>query len=125
MDFFFVFLIIVAYFCLSHFANGQNQKYKWAIIALTKPGRGDMERRNALIAHILSTYQSKHRDITIIVFSEDIFPNNEVSRWKEQFKGLAKVEVVSTKNNGYNLKQKYGYKYMCKFFTIDVYYYLN
>ena len=46
-------------------------------------------------------------------------------KWKEVFKGVASVRYINTYKNGFSGKEKFGYKYMCKFFAMDIYEYLK
>ena len=46
-------------------------------------------------------------------------------QWKASFQGIATVRTIDTSGNGFNLPEKYGYKYMCKFFVMDIYSYLR
>ena len=59
------------------------------------------------------------------MFSEYSFRENDIEEWKTTFKGIASVRTVDTSGDGFNLPEKYGYKYMCKFFMLDVYSYLK
>lgn len=95
-------------------------KTRWAIVALTKPGKQQLNNRNEALARIIKPYASLH-DITIIFFSEFTFLKEEISQWERVFNGIAKTRIISTANLGFNLPQRYGYKYMCKFFGIDIY----
>ena len=62
----------------------------------------------------------------MIIFSEEA-PSmlRSMQEWKKQFLGLATVELIDTSRNAYTLDTRYGYKYMCKFFTVDLYTYLH
>ena len=64
-------------------------------------------------------------NITIIVFSESVFPQSAVSKWRATFKDVARVKYVNTAKNGFDSPERYGYKYMCKFFALDLYEYLK
>lgn len=97
---------------------------KWAIVALTKPGKSDISIRNTAIAEKIRPFSHNH-DITMIFFSEASFSPAVVSNWEQTFQGVAKVRIVDTSSNGFNSKNRYGYKYMCKFFSLDIYDYLK
>lgn len=96
---------------------------KWAIVALVNKN-ADLKVRNDKLAKILRPYADKH-DITVIMFSEHSFPTSKTEGWSKSFEGVAKVEVVDTSSRQYlPPAQPYGYKYMCKFFAVDIYDYL-
>jgi hypothetical protein len=108
-------------------------KSKWAIVALTK-NVDVLVRRNKQMADLIRPFAAKH-DVTMIVFSEEDFPTTRsgmVQGWKDAFNGVAKVKFVNTKTDGFyeqnsngNWYYRYGYKYMCKFFMLDMYKYLS
>jgi hypothetical protein len=102
----------------------RNKALKWAIIALAKPGRTDIFNRNEKILEKIKPFSSKH-NITILIFSESIFSNDATKLFKEKFHGIADVKIINTSDRGFNLQEKFGYKYMCKFFSLDVYDYLK
>ena len=103
--------------------NGNGNK-KWAIVALIKPSRAKVNRRNELIAEMLKKFGT-NRNVTIIFFSEEKFEESKVKSWQKQFAGFP-VRTVDTSSRGFNPPhQRYGYKYMCKFFTLDMYEYLE
>ncbi len=97
---------------------------RWAIVALTRPGKADIYRRNVDLANKLQPY-SKNHNITFVFFSEDEIPIHTIDNWRRLFKDVGAVRVVNTASNGFNLKVRYGYKYMCKFFAYDMYEYLK
>ena len=104
--------------------QNSNKKTSWAIVALTKPGKTDLSIRNSAIAQRIRNYSHLY-DFTIIFFSEKTFSSNEINEWTKTFDGIAKVKLINTESNGFNLKERYGYKYMCKFFALDIYSYLK
>jgi hypothetical protein len=106
--------------------EANSRPIKWAVVALARPGKlPEIKTRNRMILEKLSPYASKH-DITIIFFSEKPFPALALENWRETFKGVAKVELINTASRGFMAgPEKFGYKYMCKFFSIDLYDYLN
>ena len=57
--------------------------------------------------------------------SEEEFPSDLVEEWSRDFRGVGTVRIINTARNGFNDPERYGYKYMCKFFAIDVYEYLK
>lgn len=98
----------------------QRQVKSWAIVALAKPNRADIDQRNSLLIKKLAPF-SHHHNITVIFFSEKTFPPSVVTAWTRRFKGVAHVRVIDTSGLGFNLPERYGYKYMCKFFSLDLY----
>ena len=121
--------------CVSHDALGMmvpqlvpdrvvNQKVRWAIIALIKPGKSDLRIRNDHLIKIIKPYSQSH-NITIIFFSEVEYPLSSLAGWIDDFKGVGNVRLINTASNGFNGPERYGYKYMCKFFSLDVYEYLK
>jgi hypothetical protein len=109
---------------LSKSVASDSQRLKWAIIALTRPNRQDGQKRNRLLVEKLRPYSNKH-SISVIFFSEMPFPNRYRTEVINTFLGMAKVKFISTADRGFNMKERYGYKYMCKFFSLDVYDYLK
>ena len=103
-----------------------NKRPKWAIIALVKPEKNDMSERNHAIVEILGPYSNQH-DITIIFFSELKFSMNFQVNMLNTFKKFSGVRFIDTSSRQYRppAPEKYGYKYMCKFFSVDVYEYLT
>jgi hypothetical protein len=99
-------------------------KARWAVVALARPGKSEIVKRNQLIAEKLRPYASKH-NITVIVFSEKKFPPTAVASWKSVYSGVANVQLIDTSSRGFTGPERYGYKYMCKFFSIDLYDYLK
>ena len=99
---------------------------KWAIVALARPTKlSDIKSRNKVLYEKLLPYKGKH-DITLLFFSEKVFPQNAIDNWTKSFDGLAKVEFINTADKGFsNPKERFGYKYMCKFFSLDLYDYLR
>jgi hypothetical protein len=100
-------------------------KTSWAIIALIRPSKSmDLDMRNTILIKKIKPYANLH-NITIIFFSEMIFPSQSLINWRKQFKEVANVRLINTAQNGYNSEERFGYKYMCKFFALDVYQYLK
>lgn len=98
---------------------------RWAVVALTKPGRSDTAMRNSALVKALQPYANKH-DITFIFFSEHTFDSALSSELTNQFKSIrAKVEFINTASRGFSQKERFGYKYMCKFFAVDIFDYLR
>jgi len=87
---------------------------------LTRPGRSDIETRNRALAKRIKPFASKH-NITVIFFSEFLFSTQEVNSWKNTFVDIATVKVINTAHLGFTSSEKFGYKYMCKFFALDLY----
>ncbi len=100
------------------------EKKRWAIVALARPGKSDIEQRNKLLAEKLAPY-SKHHNITVLFFSEKKFSPSTVQVWTKTFKEIANVRVIDTYDKGFNMHERFGYKYMCKFFSLDMYDYLK
>jgi hypothetical protein len=100
------------------------QNVRWAVVALARPGKSDIDQRNKILAEKLFPYRLSH-NITIIIFSERTFSASVVAGWKSIFKGVAGVRLINTVTKGFNLPERFGYKYMCKFFSLDIYDYLK
>jgi hypothetical protein len=77
-----------------------------------------------LLAAAIKPYSALH-NISIIFFSEDIIGENDITEWRRIFQGIASVRTIDTSGDGFYLPEKYGYKYMCKFFMLDIYFYLR
>lgn len=101
-------------------ASNENRKLRWAVVALARPKGIDALKRNKLLTEKIRPYADRH-DITIIVFSEQNFDSASLSNWQRPFAGLATVRYINTARHGWREKQRYGYKYMCKFFAMDIY----
>jgi hypothetical protein len=99
-------------------------KMRWAIIALVKPNKADIMERNADLLARIKPYSHLH-NITVVFFSEMTFPAEFLPRWEKMFKGVANVRLINTASNGFNAPERFGYKYMCKFFSLDLYGYLR
>jgi len=99
-------------------------KKRWAIVALARPGKTDIVKRNQNLAEKLRPYADKH-NITVVMFSEKTFPPNALQSWRSTFRGVADVQLIDTSDRGFNAPERYGYKYMCKFFSLDMYDYLR
>jgi hypothetical protein len=99
-------------------------KARWAVVALARPGKSEIVKRNQLIAEKLRPYASKH-NITVVIFSEKKFPPTAVASWKAVYSGVANVQLIDTSSRGFSGPERFGYKYMCKFFSIDLYDYLK
>jgi Glycolipid 2-alpha-mannosyltransferase len=104
----------------------KSRKVRWAIITLARPGRTDaeMQMRNQNIIMKLKPYSNSH-NITIIFFSEFIFGDKAVADLANEFKDVGSVRYIDTSVNRYQGSESFGYKYMCKFFAVDVYEYLK
>lgn len=103
------------------------QSRKWAIIALVKPDAASaIDQRNKAIINKLGPY-AKHHNVDIIFFSELPFHNSFRQSMKSEFSMFTSVHFVNTSSNGFEppSPQRFGYKYMCKFFSYDIYSYLS
>jgi Glycolipid 2-alpha-mannosyltransferase len=101
--------------------TGPQNGVRWAIVALTRPGKTDVRTRNRALADKIRPYASRH-NITVVYFSESSdFPSSAIDNWRQTFDGLADVKLVNTAALGFNLPERYGYKYMCKFFALDMF----
>eukprot|EP01036_Dinobryon_divergens_P040607 gene40607-53707_t len=96
----------------------------WAIVALVKFGKSDLQTRNRALVEKLRPFASKH-NLTVIMFSESKLVGKLLPEWRKTFRGIADVRFVNTEDRGFNMKERYGYKYMCKFFSLDMYDYLR
>lgn len=95
---------------------------RWAIVCLAKPG-SEYDKRNNFLARALQPYASQH-SIDILFFSELEFNAAERLKLNNTFRDIGEVRVINTFNDGFNLPQRFGYKYMCRFFTVEMYKYL-
>eukprot|EP01036_Dinobryon_divergens_P028146 gene28146-37044_t len=85
----------------------------------------DIIKRNKHIKDTISPYARSH-DITLLFFSEKVFPSSALESWRTTFLNIASVQFINTKDRGYvSAPEKFGYKYMCKFFALDMYDYLQ
>eukprot|EP01035_Chromulina_nebulosa_P026535 gene26535-34746_t len=107
-------------------APREGSKKKWAIVCLARPGKmSDIIKRNKHIKDTISPYARSH-DITLLFFSEKVFPSSALESWRTTFLNIASVQFINTKDRGYvSAPEKFGYKYMCKFFALDMYDYLQ
>ena len=110
----------------SDLTKDKNRKVRWAIITLARPGRTDaeMKMRNENLIMKLKPYSHSH-NITVIFFSELIFDDRVVADLEDDFKDVGSVRFIDTSANRYQGPESFGYKYMCKFFAVDVYEYLK
>ena len=99
-------------------------KVRWAIIALTRPDREDVRERNQNLVEKFKPYSKLH-NITTIFFSESKFSSETVSEWTYAFRDIGSVRIIDTSSKGFDGRERYGYKYMCKFFALDLYEYLK
>ena len=102
---------------------------KWAIVSLTRPDSRSrsIHTRNDQLATHLRPFAAKH-DITAVFFSELPFSQLTQLIYRKAFKGVAAVQFVDTSIRGYHQPpalSRFGYKYMCKFFSLDMYDYLQ
>ena len=99
---------------------------RWAIVCLAKPDRGGSTAlRNEALASSLRPFASRH-DVTVLFFSEQVFPVSLRRSYSASFEGVAKVQFIDTSSRGFlNQKERFGYKYMCKFFSLDIYDFLK
>jgi hypothetical protein len=103
----------------------QTGKKSWAIVCLLRStNRNEYTRRNKALAAALLPFANKH-DFTILMFSEDSFPKSELDGWRMQFKGVGDVKFIDVNSKANHLPQRFGYKWMCKFFTVDLYEYIT
>lgn len=110
----------------SDLTKDRSRKVRWAIITLARPGRTDaeMKMRNENLIMKLKPYSHSH-NITVIFFSELIFDDRVVADLEDDFKDVGSVRFIDTSANRYQGPESFGYKYMCKFFAVDVYEYLK
>ena len=105
--------------------NEVGRKKRWAIVCLyssKKPGK--IEKRNELLAKAIQPFSGLH-EFSVVFFSEEMFDAEAVKGWETTFSGIATVKTIDTSGNGYDLPERYGYKYMCKFFMLDIFSYLR
>jgi Glycolipid 2-alpha-mannosyltransferase len=109
---------------VTKFKQISGAKVRWAIIALTRPDREDVDVRNTKLAQKFQPYSKLH-NITTIFFSEEEVPSKTLLEWTKAFKDVGAVRVIDTSSKGFSGIERYGYKYMCKFFALDLYEYLK
>ena len=101
----------------------------WAIIGLAFRFEPGTSKRNQLLANVIKRFSPpsfEARNITIIIFSEKTFSPEQMTHWRNQFNDTAHFQFIDTKRNRNPYPHKpFGYEYMCKFFTIDMYEYLK
>ena len=96
----------------------------WAIVALVNKNT-DISTRNQKLANALRPFAHQH-NISVLMFSEHSHSSSTIEKWRQTFRDVGRVLAVDTSRNGFiGLPQKYGYKYMCKFFALDIYEYLR
>ncbi len=115
---------------LSALTLKSGSKSRWAVVALTrKLNAEDTRARNEAIASRISPFAKKH-NVTVVFFSEVEPPAGSMSAWKRTFQDIADVKFINTAEKKLSLEEGgnekgFGYKYMCKFFSIDMYEYLR
>jgi hypothetical protein len=100
---------------------------RWAIICLARFKKNDLNQRNKALAVKLAPYV-KDREVDIIFFSENVATPLMKATHKKQFANMnVKVKYMNTAHLAFKGKPNrgFGYKYMCKFFAIDVFDMLN
>jgi hypothetical protein len=102
---------------------------QWAIVTLIPATILNLEmlsRRNELLVYYLKKFPPKNeRNISIIMFSEYTFENKTYDAWTNQFRDIAPVQLIDTSSDGFHRRERFGYRYMCKFFMLDIYKYLD
>lgn len=108
---------------------------RWAIFALMPEFSSQLKKRNEFLRRYLQLHRPMHGDLTMIFFSEHVFTEGDLLYLREQFAGLADVIAIDTSSKLYSRNAPEtaaeqvggngGYRYMCKFFAIDVYSYLQ
>lgn len=101
-------------------SNKLHNPIRWAIICLTKPSNPNLNLRNHNIASVLGHF-ARNFQIDIIFFSEYSIPLTEIASFQQTFRNVGNVKIIDTSSLGFSTKERYGYKYMCKFFALDVY----
>ena len=100
----------------------------WAVVCLVRAkDEHQNSLRNAALASAMLPYATLH-NISILFFSEDNFSDETVNEWKKSFVGVSdEVRLINVTNKGYNTPKgkKFGFKWMCKFFTVDIFEYLQ
>ena len=109
--------------------EGTAKKPSWAIVMLAmRKKTADIKVRNAKIAEKIAPFAKEH-NVTVVVYSEETFGAKQFSEWESTFRGVARVESVNTVSNGFegpiSGRKTFGYKYMCKFFSIDLFDHLS
>jgi hypothetical protein len=97
---------------------------RWAIVALTRPSDININTRNANLKNYLRRYHHYH-NITLIFFSEFKIKNRTKDLWGKIFKNVATIRIINTYKDGFDEEDRYGYKYVCKFFSISMFKYLE
>lgn len=102
-----------------------DRKPRWAIVALSKHGPAMTRPRDEAMVRVISPFASKY-DVTVIFFSEVGFQESDITEWQNIYKNVATVKVINTAHHGFSHQgNKFGYKYMCKFFALDIYTHLK
>lgn len=119
--------------CQYNNANAKKEstakKPSWAIVMLAmRKKTADIKVRNAKIVEKIAPFAKEH-NVTVVVYSEETFGAKQFSEWESTFRGVARVESVNTASNGFegpnSGRKTFGYKYMCKFFSIDLFDHLS
>jgi len=92
--------------------------------------------RDFAMAKFIKPYATMY-DFTVIYFSEFDLGEESLTQWKTLYEHVADVKVVNTRHLGFQpgeggermaapkRKYRYGYNYMCKFFALDMYEFLQ
>jgi len=97
---------------------------RWAIVALTRPTDINLNTRNANLKNYLRRYHSSH-NISLLFFSEFKVKQRTKDLWLKIFKGIATIRIINTYDDGFDSDDRYGYKYVCRFFSVSIFKYLQ
>jgi Glycolipid 2-alpha-mannosyltransferase len=104
---------------------------RWAIVALAQEITYDQAfKRNEYLAQYLRRFHSPTRNVSVIMFGENLKDAAVIDSWRAQFRGIAPLNIVDTRKFLYPAANpiealKLGYNYMCRFFAVEMYEYLK
>lgn len=98
---------------------------RWAIVALTRPTDININTRNANLKNYLRKIKASNHNITLLFFSEFKVKQRTKDLWLKIFKGIATIRIINTFDDGFDSDDRYGYKYVCRFFSVSIFKYLQ
>ena len=98
---------------------------RWAIVALTRPTDVNLNTRNANLKNYLRKIAASNHNISLLFFSEFKVKQRTKDLWLKIFKGIATIRIINTFDDGFNSDDRYGYKYVCRFFSVSIFKYLK
>jgi hypothetical protein len=107
--------------------DAKKELKSWAVLCLAMH-TGNYTERNNNLASMFGPYAASH-NITFVFFGEHRFPDASVMGWKKSLSHVGSVVIIDTRKDGWgdprSKRMVYGYKYMCKFYSIDMYRYIS